>query len=156
MHNAHDVGEPSLQLTHIYRASREVLFQSWTDPGVLSQWMCPPGLVVTAVDLDVRVGGRFHIVMRAGDTDVVHTGEYQELRPPDRLSFTWRSPNTHQQLTLIIVELYDEGGTTRLVLTQRRLPETAIQAHYAGWTAILKHLSDYLESMRSSTTPADP
>jgi uncharacterized protein YndB with AHSA1/START domain len=133
-----------------------VIFRAWTEPGALSEWMCPPEAHVAAVELDVQVGGSFLITMRVGDTDVVHTGEYQELRAPERLSFTWRSPNTHQQQTLVTIELFEADSGTRLVLTQRRLPVDTIPAHRSGWGAILAHLSDYLDSSLPAAVRHDP
>jgi uncharacterized protein YndB with AHSA1/START domain len=141
-----EAGEPGLRLTHTYRAAYAAVFQAWTEPDALGQWMCPPGATVAEVELDLRVGGAFRIVMRAGTTDVVHTGEYLEIRPPERLRFTWRSPNTLQQLTLVTVELFDEGGATRLVLTQQRLPAAAVEPHQLGWRGILENLARFLDT----------
>jgi uncharacterized protein YndB with AHSA1/START domain len=146
MHPLPDASQPSLQVTHTYRAACAAVFRAWTEPEALGQWMCPPGASVAAVELDLRVGGAFRIVMRTGATDVVHRGEYLEIQPPERLSFTWRSPNTLQQLTLVTVELFDEGSATRLVLTQHRLPAEVVPPHQAGWRGILEHLAYYLDT----------
>ena len=46
------------------------------------------------VEADARVGGRLHVVMEGDGRVITHTGEFLEVDPPNRLSFTWRSPFT--------------------------------------------------------------
>jgi uncharacterized protein YndB with AHSA1/START domain len=107
--------------------------------------MCPGALTVGDVQVDARVGGAFRLVMRGQAGDVVHTGEYREICPPERLGFTWRSQATRWQDSLVTIALFAQGQKTELILTHERLPdEEAIRGHRQGWQGIVEKLERYL------------
>ena len=139
--------EPELKISRRIHASQQVVFDAWTTVESVKEWMCPEGASVSRVELDVRVGGAFRIDMHTdGMIDMVHTGVYHEIRPPEKLVFTWVSQHTHYQASLVTVEFRAQGDSTELVLTQRHLPdEEARRRHVAGWTALLDHLATWLE-----------
>lgn len=138
---------PVVRLSRLLPALPEEVFAAWTDPESLRQWMCPGTTTVAAVEVEVRVGGRFCIVMRDEKGDLTHAGEYREIRPPQRLVFTWRSNATRNEETLVTVELYPRGDETELVLTHERLPdEPAVVKHTQGWRGIMEKLAMYLGS----------
>jgi uncharacterized protein YndB with AHSA1/START domain len=84
------------------------VFAAWTDPASMAQWLAPTGR--SEVEADVRVGGRFWVVMVGADIRIDHTGEYLEVDTPRRLSFTWRSPYTGGD-TVVTVDLSPHGPT---------------------------------------------
>jgi uncharacterized protein YndB with AHSA1/START domain len=137
---------PPLRLVRVLPARPEEVFEAWTDPHSLAQWMSPGAVRETLAELDVRVGGRFRIVMRTDAYEVVHTGQYREVTPPRRLVFTWVSSNTRDRETLVTVELSPHGSdATELVLTQEALPDVeAFDAHRGGWARILEKLAGHL------------
>ena len=127
-------------------ASPEEVFDAWTDADSLREWMCPGASHVSALEVDPRVGGRFRIVMsdEAGSTE--HTGEYRELRRPERLAFTWISEHTLGRETLVTVVLRAVGDETELTLTHEQLPnDEARRGHELGWTGIVDKLAAYLD-----------
>ncbi|MCE7988690.1 MAG: SRPBCC domain-containing protein [Caldilinea sp. CFX5] len=136
-----------LTLSKRYKAAPHELFAAWTDPESLRQWMCPVGGQVSFVAADVRVGGSYRIDMQFGDVVYTHTGVYREIRPPEKLVFTWVSKNTQQQETLVTVELFARGEQTELVLTHERLPNAeSAQNHEQGWQSVLSRLEQVLAS----------
>jgi uncharacterized protein YndB with AHSA1/START domain len=114
------------------------VFAAWTEPARMSRWLSPRGRA--EVDADVVVGGHLRVAMIDGDVRIEHEGEFLELQPPTRLSFTWRSRYTGERATVVTVELQDEGGSTRLVLLHHGLPADARASHEGGWAAILERL----------------
>ena len=118
------------------------IFSWWTDPDKLAQWMSPVGVAEAAVDL--RVGGSFKVVMRGAGMVIEHTGEYLELNPPHRLVFTWRSPYTGPDPSLVTVELEPDGDGTQLRLLHAQLPEAAAASHAEGWGGMLVRLASAL------------
>jgi uncharacterized protein YndB with AHSA1/START domain len=105
--------------------------------------MSPVGTVEAQVDL--RVGGALRIVMRAEGTVIEHFGEYIEIDPPRRLVFTWASPFTGAEPSLITLELEPEGpDATQLLLVHSRLPESVAKSHRDGWGTMLDRLSGKL------------
>jgi len=118
----------------------EDVFLWWTDPDRLSAWMSPIGTAEAEVDL--RVGGELRIVMRGGDTMIEHRGRYIEIVHPTRLVFTWESPFTGTEPSLVIVELKPASADeTVLRLIHTALPEAVAESHRGGWGAMLERLA---------------
>lgn len=122
------------------------VFAAWTDRASLPAWLCPGSVVTRVEELDVRLGGRFRIIMQDDGEDLVHAGEYREVDPPRRLVFTWASPATGGRDTLVTVTLAPAGdGETDLTLTHERLPDAdARHKHERGWSNILDKLAPRL------------
>jgi len=119
------------------------VFRWWTEADLLREWMSPVGTVEAQVDL--RVGGALRIVMRAEGTVIEHFGEYIEIDPPRRLVFTWASPFTGEEPSLVTLELEPGGAdTTQLLLVHSQLPEPVAKSHRDGWGTMLDRLSGKL------------
>jgi uncharacterized protein YndB with AHSA1/START domain len=116
-------------------ASLETVFQFFTDPTKMVQWMG------TDATLDPRPGG----VCRINPTGhAVMSGEFLEVDPPRRLVFTWGWETelfaTPPQSTLVEVSLTPEGEQTLVRLVHRRLRPGALAFHRAGWEHYLPRL----------------
>jgi uncharacterized protein YndB with AHSA1/START domain len=119
------------------------VFRWWTEADRLREWMSPIGTVEAHVDL--RVGGALRIVMRGEGTVIEHFGVYIEIDPPRRLVFTWASPFTGAETSLVTLELEPEGAdATQLLLVHSRLPESVARSHRDGWGTMLDRLSGKL------------
>ena len=139
---------PALRLTRLLPASPERVFDAWTDPESVAVWMCDGTTTVASVELDVRVGGQFRVVMRGTESDHVHSGEYREIRRPDRLVFTWTSSGTEGKETLVTLDFVARGKGTELRLTHELLPsQDAADKHQGGWTSIFDKLAAYLDAL---------
>ncbi len=136
-----------LTITRVLPASRQAVFDAWTTAKSVQHWMCPEAWSVPLAELDVRVGGTFRVDMLVEGERTVHTGVYREVRPPEKLVFTWTSKHTQHRDTLVTVELRALGEQTELMLTQTLLPdEAAVHRHVRGWTRIVEHLTTYLQT----------
>ena len=136
---------PVIRISKLLPATPEEVFAAWTDPASLKEWMCPEPMTIAAVTLDLRVGGKFQLVMRGENSDIVHVGEYREIRPPERLVFTWQSAATLQRETLVTIELFPKGKQTELVLVHEMLPdEHSVEQHNHGWQGIVEKLDRFL------------
>ena len=119
------------------------LFRWWTEADLLEEWMSPVGTVEAETDL--RVGGALRIVMKSGDTVIEHVGQYLEIERPTRLVFTWQSPYTGPQPSIVTVELQPDGdGATNLRLVHSELPESAAASHRDGWGSMLDRLAGHV------------
>jgi uncharacterized protein YndB with AHSA1/START domain len=133
---------PHVTIERLIPAPPARVFAAWLDPTVLAKFMCPmSGTSVAKAETDPRVGGRFLIVMRIGDQDRPHQGEYRAIEPHERLVFTWHSQSAppDSEVTLTFAEA--DGGQTLLTLVHRGLPSAARAAHDHGWTAIVAMLA---------------
>ena len=141
-----EVAELTLEIEHRISAAPDRVFDAWLDPDMLAKFMTPgPGMTVPSAKSDARVGGRFEIMMRAPEMgDLLHEGEYLEIDRPNRLQFTWDSPNSQEDST-VTLDFTADGDGTLVRLHQVRFPsEQSRDNHKGGWTAILKTLDSVL------------
>lgn len=138
-----------VRVTKLLPAGPEQVFDAWTDPESLAQWFLPGPVKVGPVEVDLRIGGRYRIVV-VGQAEYEHWGEYVEIERPKRLVFTWFSANTGGGETLVTIEFEGRrsgttGARTELTLTHEQLPNhQAAAQHEAGWSNILDALGAYL------------
>jgi uncharacterized protein YndB with AHSA1/START domain len=134
--------EYSLTVRREIAAPAEELFEAWLDAHSLASWLRPEGVRETRAQTDSRVGGAFRIVMVADESDVVLTGTYREINRPHRLVFTWSSPATQFQDSLVTVTFHpSSSGSTVVEIHQVGLPDEEAQiSHHKGWSDILVEL----------------
>lgn len=84
-------GDTEFVVTRTFRAPPRIVFQVYTDPKYIPQWWAPRsrGVVVTACEADVRVGGRYRYEFSVrGEARMAFEGEYLEVDAPHRLVYT--------------------------------------------------------------------
>ncbi len=115
------VAEPGtleILITRLFDVPRERLFQGLTDPQLIPRWCGGPGNPNTVVDqMDVRPGGswrwRFIIPGQAGP-GVALFGFYHEVRPPERLVYTYEYAGVPGHVLLRTIRLEARGSQTLL------------------------------------------
>lgn len=135
--------DDAVEVRRLLPAEPERVFAAWIDPAWLSRWMSPVGHA--RVEADVRVGGLLRVVMVGDGREIEHVGEYLEVSPPHRLSFTWRSAYTGDRHSRVTVELTEHGDLTELVLRHELLPDGSGDAHAGGWSSMIDRLEQQLE-----------
>ncbi|HVS89169.1 MAG TPA: SRPBCC domain-containing protein [Candidatus Acidoferrum sp.] len=151
--------ESSLQVRRLFAASREKVFRAWTERAALEQWMCRtnPASTTRYLDLDVRPGGKHHLEIRNPNGDVyVQVGTFREIRPYDKIVFTWSWEQTPQGKakpeeiveTLVTVEFFERGNQTEVLLTHERFPSAPMRdMHQQGWNACFDALEKVLQTL---------
>lgn len=137
----------SLRVRRVYNAPVAKVYAAWTDPEQVKQWMGPSDdFGPTEVTSDVRVGGRYHIVMHAPDGETHHvTGTYKEIVPNRKLVYTWSWESTPERESLVTVEFKPSGEGTELLLTHERFADSqARDKHQHGWNGCVDRLGRYL------------
>jgi len=140
--------ETALRLTRTFQAPREKVFRAWTDPEALKEWYGPAGWSAPSAEVDLRAGGGYRIAMKGPDGEEIRlSGTFREVRPPERLVYTWRWDHWEagMQESLVTVELAGKGGSAEFTLTHERFPEkTLCDQHEMGWTWTLDCLAKHL------------
>lgn len=111
------------------------------------RWFAPSDEFQTPeVEADVRVGGRYRIVMRAPGGEWHRVGGiYREVAPPRKLVFTWAWESTPERESLVTVEFIARGNETELVLLHERFADAAVRdRHEQGWQGCLGRLPQVL------------
>lgn len=139
-----------LTVTRLIPAPPKRVYDAWLDPKLLARFMLPGSdMSVPEAASDARVGGRFRIIMRAGAKDMPHEGTYLELKPHDRIRFTWESAHSLAD-SEVTVSFAPEGAGTFVTLTHVKFAsEDARQAHEGGWSRILQELATVFDEVRS-------
>lgn len=127
----------TVQVKRTFAAPQEKVFEAWVKPELMARWFCrcagnPPTRVLEA---DVRTGGAYRLEVEA-DKLYRGWGVYREVRPPERLVFTWNWEHDEFKDTLVTVEFraLGESGFTEVRLTHELLPtEKAREEHRKGW-----------------------
>jgi uncharacterized protein YndB with AHSA1/START domain len=144
------VTEESAQVVRIERtfeATAEDVFDAWTNPEVIGRWFRPGrGWGEASAELDLRVGGKVSVVMRAPDGSEVRAGgEYTLIERPHRLAFTWTfddDPSNEQLIELEFTE--QDGATTVLFVNSNISAEERRDQQYEGWRACLENMERVL------------
>jgi uncharacterized protein YndB with AHSA1/START domain len=141
--------KPSLNLQRHYPVAPEKVWRAWTDPEALKRWWGPGGPeAVSAVQLDVRVGGRFRIVFGGpqGDEHEVQ-GVYKEVVPNRKLVFTWTWPRTTPERESLVTILFkpDGGGTELDFVHSQHFDESVRDGHQRGWSESFIKLERFLQ-----------
>lgn len=134
---------PSVNFTRHYKASPEKVWQAWTDPQALARWFGPDSeSVVSVADLDVRVGGRYHIRFGVPGGEVHDvSGVYQEVVPTQKLVFSWAWKSTPERVSQVTVMLRPWGGGTELTFVHEKFfDQAARDSHNQGWTGAFARL----------------
>ena len=137
----------SLLIRRTYEAPVATVWAAWTDPDQMKQWMGPNDPPREAeVTMDVRVGGRYRIVMYSPDGETHRVGGvFREVVPDKRLVYTWAWESTPERESLVTVEFKAAAqGTEVRVLHQRFFDSAARDRHARGWNGCLERLGRYL------------
>jgi len=129
----------NLKIEREFKAPPNVVFDAWLNPDMLRKFMLPgEGMSVPRASAEAREGGRFEIVMKAGEDEMPHTGTYMEIVPHSRIVFTWESPFSEDDST-VTLEFSPTGSGTVLTLKHERfMTEESRDNHKGGWTRILQ------------------
>ncbi|MEX0283240.1 MAG: SRPBCC domain-containing protein [Paracoccaceae bacterium] len=135
----------TLSVERTIQAAQKDVFDAWLNPDMLRRFMMPAAeMTVPVARTEPKQGGRFEIVMRAGDNDIPHAGTYLEIDPHERIVFTWESPYSADDSTVTLLFAPDGDGT-RVTLTHVRfVDEQTRDNHKGGWTSILDALNGAL------------
>ena len=140
-------------ITRRFGAAPAAVFNAWATPAILRKWWGPQGFSNPVCEVDLRVGGRWRIVMRSPDgREYPCGGVYREIVPDKRLMFTNNAEDNDgfaimQGLTVVTFE--PDGGGTILTLHTQAVAMVAYAAAYlkgmqAGWSQSLDRLETFV------------
>ena len=149
-----------LRLARLLPATPERVFAALTGPADLARWWGPRGFTIPAVEQDLRVGGRYRFTMQPPGGEPFHlSGEYLEIAPPSRLSYTfrWDEPTPDDRETTVVLTLEPRPDGTELVLRQGEFAtDERLDLHRGGWTDSLDALSALLGAGRPGARSGPP
>ena len=151
-------------------ASRELMFQVWTQPEHLQQWFSPKGFSVLAANMDFRANGSYHYGMRLENgTEVWGKWLIREIVVPERLIFinTFSdpaggltrhpfAPDWPQQM-LSTISFTEENWKTTVTVRWAPYMATEVECKVfdagragmtQGWGGTMEQLTNYLAEIQ--------
>ena len=144
--------EGAIRLKRTFTASPERVFDAWTNPAKLTKWFgvaAPDQLPTKIITVDVRVGGRYEVLITSPTgKEYRMRGTYREVRPPEKLVFTWSWEGGDFQDSVVTIELRRLGQSnfTELSITHELLPESQREGHTKGWIGCFDTLEAVLKA----------
>ena len=110
-----------LQITRIFNAPREAVFEWWSKAENLSQWSGCKDATSCEVEMDFRPGGSFtqKMAIRGAGTFTIR-GFYDEIIVPEKISYR---ADLGSAVTRVVIEFIELDGKTKVVLTQDGFPD---------------------------------
>jgi uncharacterized protein YndB with AHSA1/START domain len=145
--------EREVVVTRVFDAPRSLVFKVWTEPKHMQRWFGPKTFTNPVCEVDLRVGGKWRVVMRAPNgEEFPAAGVYQEIVEPEHLVFTNNAIDKDGNIIIegfTTVTFAEENGKTKLTLQTRgiaRVPYAAayLQGMEAGWSQSLEKLAEEL------------
>ena len=143
---------PTLRIQRIFDAPRDLVWKAWTAPETMVLWLGPVEWPAVHVAQDLRVGGEWRACLRSPETgqDLWQGGINREIVPPERLVFTFKWDESHEDglpvdtvVTIVLSETDD--GRTRMDFTHEGLKsEQSLIGHKHGWTSTMNRFEAFL------------
>lgn len=143
----------TVTIDRVFPTSPERLFQAWTDPKLVAQWLAPGPMTCTLPVYEPRKGGRFRIEFRGKGPDgspmVMHyEGTFDEVTPGKRIVMFWPPAmpavegSADDPPSVVTVTFEAVPGGTRLRLTQDGMPNKEGAGHAGmGWMSAFEKLA---------------
>ena len=146
-----------LSFTRTLAAPRHLIWDCWTMPEHIPQFFIPAPNRVTAVEIDLRVGGRFNTTFDVDGTVMDNKGVYLEVVPGEKLVFTdtytegWKPAAEPFMTAILLLADAPGGGTTYTAIARHRSAE-ACKTHkdmgfFDGWGTVASQLDAYARTL---------
>lgn len=128
--SAERVSERELVVRRTVDAPARLVFEAWTKPELFRRWWVPAsyGMTLLSCELDVRIGGKYRLVFRHGESTAEFFGTYLEVVPPRRL--VWTNEEAGGQ-TITTVSFDERDGKTALTVHDLYPSKEALDAAIA-------------------------
>ena len=136
----------SLKISKVYQASKQSVFDAWSNREQMAHWMGPGEVTCDKIELDFNVGGKYQIFMKTPEGPMTAYGEYTEINPTDKIAFTWGWRQNELEGTLVTLTFREVAEGTELTLEHTNIPAKEVAEHHKlGWTAIVDQLGNFLK-----------
>jgi uncharacterized protein YndB with AHSA1/START domain len=138
--------DTTLEITRLFDASPERVFDAWLKREEWQAWIGPEGMHCDVTLLEPYIDGRYRITMRLSDGNVVPVaGLFKTIDAPRILVFTWGREGDPSRTSLITLTLREIAGKTELTLRQEGLRTASNRDdHVKGWNGTLNKLRAFL------------
>jgi uncharacterized protein YndB with AHSA1/START domain len=120
----------TISMARRFNASTDRVFEAWIKPELMKKWLFTSEATNKVLNNDPRLGGSWEIVDHREGVDYRAIGEYQEVRQPHKLVFTFKMPQFSETEDIVRVTISQVREATEMLFTQE-----IIVPHEEGWTS---------------------
>ncbi|MFL5675404.1 MAG: SRPBCC family protein [Chloroflexota bacterium] len=146
--------EREIVISRVIDASRDLVFDAFTEVRHLSRWWGPEGFTTTTRAFEFREGGEWDFVMHGPDgTDYQEWITWTEIAPPERIALlhgeSRGDPNAFQS----VLTFAPDGAGTRIemrtLFPTKALRDEAVETYHAieGGEQTLNNLAGYVTEL---------
>ena len=139
-----------IDITRIYDAPVQMVWEAWTDPKQVAKWWGPRGFTITTHSKDLRTGGSWSYTMHGPDgVDYKNKTQYLEVEKYSRLVYDHGGNDDRPPLFRVTVQFTEIAKKTNMEMIMA-LPtvEAAVEAKKfikkAGGDSTWDRLAEYL------------
>ena len=152
-------------ISRTFFASRELVWQAWTNPNHVGKWWGPAGFTTTTHSMDFRAGGAWRYTMHGPDGhDYANRIEYIEIIEPSKLVYQHGGEGATESIRFRAEVTFEQLGDKQTRVTLRSIFPTPEARDYVinnfgaveGGKQHLANLEDYLVSMVAGNDAAPP
>ena len=163
-------GKEKFVITRSFNAPQDLMFEVWTNPKHLTQWLPPSGFEMQLIRSDIKPGGNIFYLMTGNNLKMYGRAEYLEIEKPRHLVYIQQFCDENEKVSrhpmaptwpetmLTTVDLAAEGSEqTRVTVTWEPYGsttpeelETFIKSKGGmtqGWTGSFDKLESYLGNL---------
>jgi uncharacterized protein YndB with AHSA1/START domain len=149
-------GDREIAITRVFNAPRKLVFDAWTKPELVKQWLLgPPGWSMPVCEIDLKIGGKYRYEWRrvSGGQSMGMGGVYREIVPPERIVVTEQFDEAwYPGQALITLVLTEKDGMTTATQTVQYESQEARDAVLkspmeSGITASFDRMAELLATM---------
>jgi uncharacterized protein YndB with AHSA1/START domain len=167
--------EPAFLISHVFAATRERVWEAWTEREHLMRWFGPKGASLSHATLELRLGGSFHYCMNhPNGMEMWGRWVFREIDPANKLVFVSSFSNARGEMApapfpglenfpleiLTTVTLVEHAGISKgTLVTVEAEPLNATKAQRdffaafhgsmrQGWTGTMEQLADFIDGKR--------
>lgn len=132
-----------IEMERILNASTERVYKVLTKAEHIPAWYGPSdALKIKVHEWDCKVGGKYRVEIDDPECDThIVVGEFVELTPNKKVSYSWAWEGQPPIDTLVTFELIADGAKTKLAFSHDGFPtEEQRDQHTMGWTGSMDRL----------------
>ena len=136
-----------VQMQQEFHTSLDQLFDAWCNVDTIKQWFAPGNMSVPEAQADVRIGGRYRIVMQDDDgAQHIVGGQYLEIITNEKLVFEWQWEGSPTTTTVSLKFSAVDENTSLLELTHSGfVDQDSCDHHQQGWVGCLGSLTGLID-----------
>lgn len=121
-------GGREIIITRIFDASREKVWDAWTNPDLLKQWLGPKGYEMTIEEFEAKAGGSYRYIHKdEKGNEYTFRGVFHGLYKPEKAIQTFEFEGLpepgHVSMDTLILEDLGDGKTKSTTISVFQTPE---------------------------------